>query len=478
MASGSRSLSLLLFSFCVVPLCFSPVAGKCHPDDEAGLLAFKAAVAGDPSGMLSTWKAGTDCCKWFGVDCQQSDRVVTLSRGGQPNDPKSFLSGTFPPSFSKLQSLTGIYFSDLKNLTGPFPAAFFKMPKLVYIYIENCGLTGPIPADIGRMSQLGALSLAQNRFYGPIPASISSLTGLSQLNLGGNLLTGGVPAGITKLTQLGVLLLERNQLSGPLPNFDSFRNLRFLGLSHNKFSGPFPASIASLSQNLAYLELGSNQFTGKIPDFLGNFRTLDTLDLSRNGFSGVVPKTFKNLTKIFNLDLSHNNLVDPFPQLGVRGIESLDLSHNKFHLGRIPSWVTSSPIIYSLKLANCGIKMKLDEWKPSETYFYDYIDLSFNEITGSPVKLVNSTQYLKGFWMSGNKLQFKMTDLKLPTTLEELDLSQNLVFGSIPGSVAKLKKLNVSKNRLCGRIPKTNFPASAFADNLCLCGSPLPNCRR
>ncbi|XP_068661343.1 DNA damage-repair/toleration protein DRT100-like [Aristolochia californica] len=427
--------------------------------------------------MLSTWKAGTDCCRWLGVDCQQTDRVVTLTLGGQTDNATSFLSGTIPLSVSKLQSLTGIYLTDLRNLTGPFPAAFFRLPKLAYIYIKNSKLSGPIPLNIGRMSQLGALSLAQNQFSGQIPDSISSLTQLSQLDLGGNLLSGRIPARITRLTQLTVLTLERNQLSGPLPNFASFRSLRFLGLSHNKFTGPFPSSISVLSVNLTYLEMGSNSLTGKIPDFLGNFRSLDTLDLSHNRFSGVVPKTFKNLTKIFNLDLSYNNLVDPFPQMNVKGIESLDLSHNKFHLGSIPKWVSSSPIIYSLKLANCGIKMKLDDWKPSETYFYDFIDLSLNEISGSPAELLNRTEYLKGFWMSSNKLQFKMTDIKLPITLEELDLSQNLIFGSIPASVSKLKKLDVSRNHLCGRIPKTSFPASAFAGNDSLCGSPLPKCR-
>ncbi|XP_068666944.1 DNA damage-repair/toleration protein DRT100-like [Aristolochia californica] len=427
--------------------------------------------------MLNTWKAGTDCCRWLGVDCQQTDRVVMLSLAGQTNNAKSSLSGTIPPSLSQLQSLIGIYLTNLRNLTGPFPAAFFRLPKLAYIYIENSKLSGPIPVNIGRMSQLGALSLAGNQFSGPIPDSISNLRQLTQLDLGGNLLTGKIPTGITRLTQLSVLTLERNHLSGPLPSFASFHSLRFLRLSHNKYSGPFPSSIAGLSQNLANLELGSNLFTGQIPDFLGNFRNLDTVDLSHNRFSGVVPKTFKNLTKIFNLDLSYNNLVDPFPQMNVKGIESLDLSYNKFHLGGIPTWVTSSPIIYSLKLANCGIKMKIENWKPSETYFYDFIDLSLNEISGSPVALLNNTEYLKGFWMSGNKLQFKMTDLKLPTTLEELHLSQNLISGSIPASVSKLKKLNVSKNRLCGRIPKTNFPASAFAGNDCLCGSPLPNCR-
>ncbi|KAJ6383785.1 hypothetical protein OIU78_027141 [Salix suchowensis] len=207
------------------------------------------------------------------------------------------------------------------------------------------------------------------------------------------------------------------------------------------------------------------------------FKALDTLDLSWNNFTQTVPKSFGNLTKIFNLDLSHNSLVDPFPVMNVTGIESLDLSYNRFNLKQIPNWVTSSPIIYSLKLAKCGIKMNLNDWKPKETYFYDYIDLSYNEISGSPVWLLNKTDYMVGFWASGNKLRFDLGSLKIAGTLRNLELSRNLVYGKVPKLVSGLTSLNLSYNHLCGQLPPTKFPAGAFVGNDCLCGSPLPPCK-
>ncbi|KAJ7950220.1 Polygalacturonase inhibitor 2 [Quillaja saponaria] len=148
--------------------------------------------------------------------------------------------------------------------------------------------------------------------------------------------------------------------------------------------------------------------------------------------------------------------------MNVKGIESLDLSDNRFHLKEIPKWVTSSPIIYSLKLAKCGIKMKFEDWKPSQTYFYDYIDLSENEISGSPIGLLNKTDYLVGFWASGNKLRFNLEGLRIVETLKYLDLSRNLVFGKVPQAIAKLDKLNVSYNHLCGQIPATKFPGECL----------------
>uniref|UniRef100_A0A6N2MBX5 Leucine-rich repeat-containing N-terminal plant-type domain-containing protein n=1 Tax=Salix viminalis TaxID=40686 RepID=A0A6N2MBX5_SALVM len=330
----------------------------------------------------------------------------------------------------------------------------------------------------GKMTQLDALSLSGNQFTGLIPSSVANLTRLSQLKLGNNLLSGPIPPGISKLTKLSFLSLQNNKLTGPIPDFfSSFTDLRILELSHNRFSGKIPNSIASLAPKLAYLELGHNALTGTIPSFLGMFKALDTLDLSWNNFTQTVPKSFGNLKKIFNLDLSHNSLVDPFPVMNVTGIESLDLSYNRFNLKQIPNWVTSSPIIYSLKLAKCGIKMSLNDWKPKQTYFYDYIDLSYNEISGSPVWLLNKTDYLVGFSASGNKLRFDLGSLKIAGTLTNLELSRNLVYGKVPKSVSGLTSLNLSYNHLCGQLPPTKFPAGAFVGNDCLCGSPLPPCK-
>ncbi|CAA7396420.1 unnamed protein product [Spirodela intermedia] len=452
--------------------------GKCHPDDEAGLLGFKAGIPADPTGLLSSWKRGTDCCVWNGVTCREGTRVTELSLYGRPEIPESYLSGHISPSLALAGELTGLYLHDLKNLTGPFPAAVFRLPKLEFLYIENAALSGVIP-DLSRLAdRLGALSLAGNRFSGPIHRSITRLSKLTQLVLSRNQLAGGVPPPVGRLKSLSFLALDHNRLSGTIPDLSPLRELYTLRLSHNLLVGVIPPSLAALAPHLAYLELGHNRLTGEIPTFLGSFTKLDTLDLSGNRLTGPVPGSFRNLSKIFNLDLSGNSLVDPFPGMAVKGIESLDLSHNDFHLGKIPRWVSSSPIIYSLKLAGCGIKMRMEDFRPAATYFYDYIDLSGNEITGSPAELLNRTEMLLGFRAAGNKLKFDVAALPLPKTLQELDLSRNLVYGKVPAAAAGIKGLNVSYNHLCGRLPPTKLPASAFAGNDCLCGPPLPPCRR
>jgi Leucine-rich repeat (LRR) protein len=470
---------LFIFAFVIFLRCLSPIeAATCHPDDEAGLLAFKSGITQDPTGILSSWKKGTDCCSWKGVGCL-TNRVTGLTINGQSDVTGSFLSGTISPSLAKLQHLVGIYFTNLRNITGSFPQFLFQLPNVKQVYFTNSRLSGPLPANIGALSELGELSLDGNLFTGPIPSSISNLTRLYLLNLGDNLLTGTIPLGLANLKILLSLNFGNNRLSETIPDiFKSMQKLQSLTLSRNKFSGNLPPSIASLKPILNYLDLSQNNLSGTIPTFLSNFKVLDSLDLSRNRFSGVVPKSLANMPKLFHLNLSHNFLTGPLPAMkNVDGLATLDLSYNQFHLKTIPKWVTSSPSMYSLKLVKCGINMSLDNWKPVRPNIYFYIDLSENEISGSLTWFFNLAHNLYEFQASGNKLRFDMGKLNLSERLESLDLSRNLIFGKVPMTVAKLQKLNLSHNHLCGKLPVTKFPASAFVGNDCLCGSPLSPCK-
>ncbi|KAL1222194.1 putative LRR receptor-like serine/threonine-protein kinase IRK [Cardamine amara subsp. amara] len=477
---NSFTFTLFIFHVIILLQCLSFTgAATCHPDDEAGLLAFKSGITQDPSGMLSSWKKDTSCCSWKGITCLNSDRVTILDLVGFPKKPERSLSGTLSPSLAKLEHLNVINFGDHGNITGPFPQFLLQIPKLRYVNIANNRLSGPLPTNIGMLSQtLEDLDLEGNRFTGPIPNSISNLTRLSSLVFGGNLLTGTIPLEIANLKLIWAMKLGNNRLSGTIPDiFQSMTSLRFIDLSRNGFSGKLPLSIASLAPSLLVLDLSQNNLSETIPVYISRLNRLEKLDLSKNRFSGVVPKGFVNLTYINILDLSHNLLTDPFPILNVNTFDILDLSYNQFHLKTIPKWVTSLPAIFSLKLAKCGIKMNLDNWKPVAPIYYKYIDLSKNEISGSLERFLNQTEYLLEFRAAGTKLRFDMGNLKFAKTLKTLDLSRNLIFGMVPEMVAGLQRLNLSQNHLCGMLPATKFPASAFAGNDCLCGSPLSPCK-
>ncbi|KAF8069788.1 hypothetical protein N665_1135s0005 [Sinapis alba] len=134
-------------------------------------------------------------------------------------------------------------------------------------------------------------------------------------------------------------------------------------------------------------------------------------------------------------------------------LRHLDLSYNKFQMGTIPGWVTSMSFVSRS------------------------IDLSENEITGSPEHLLLKEGEMLEFQASGNKFRFDLGRLNISERLQTLDLSRNLVFRNVPGMVTGLFKLNLSQNHLCEKLLATRFPRSVFAGNDCLCGSPLPPCK-
>ena len=122
LASTAAALALLAFLE-------SAGAATCHPDDEAGLLGFKKGITADPSGMLATWQAGTDCCAWDSIICLDDGRVISIGLYGDPDTPRIFLSGKISRSISRLTQLIGIHLVNHPNLTGPFPTTLSAVSR-------------------------------------------------------------------------------------------------------------------------------------------------------------------------------------------------------------------------------------------------------------------------------------------------------------------------------------------------------------
>ncbi|KAF5183115.1 Leucine-rich repeat receptor-like protein kinase pxc2 [Thalictrum thalictroides] len=288
-ASSFLALTLLCFSFSAYT-CFA----NCHIDDETGLLAFKAGITQDPSGKLSSWIPGTDCCTWSGIWCLAKDKRVSSLSLYEEGDPEFTLSGTISPSLTKVRYLQGLLLQNLRNLTGTFPTFIYDLPDLNGLSLDNNKLTGPLPSDIGQKlyRRLVTFTLSGNKFTGTIPSSISQLVHLRDLDLGSNHFSGPIPNGIDNMKNLLFLNLDNNQLSGKIPNFFTpLTFLRGLDLSHNKLSGEIPPSISFLAPRLERLNLGHNLLTGKIPNYLSNFQNLNKLDLSYNHLCGPIPAT-------------------------------------------------------------------------------------------------------------------------------------------------------------------------------------------
>ncbi|XBI31723.1 hypothetical protein VPH35_055259 [Triticum aestivum] len=232
--------------------------------------------------------------------------------------------------------------------------------------------------------------------------------------------TGTIPSAIAGLTHLEDLFLHHP---------------RGLEISWTAVSGPVPSSLGKLKK-LTQLDLSFNSLSGAIPVSLG---AIPGITLSRNRLSGAIPQMFlsESAGQDVYLDVSHNNLTGPIPA--------------------------------SFAAVN-----------------FTHLDLSRNALTGDASGLFGRGKELQYIDLPRNAFDFYLSGVVvLPEKLFHLDLSHNAIHGSIPvqvANVANLLAFNVSYNRLCGPVPAggnmARFDLYSFLHNKCLCGAPLPPCKK
>lgn len=172
--------------------------------------------------------------------------------------------------------------------------SLFKDSSLHLLSLElpSANLTGSLPRELGGFSTIQSLYLNINSLSGTIPLELGYSSSLSDIDLSNNLLIGVVAPSIWNLCdRLVSLRLHGNALSGSLPEpalrNSTCKNLQFLDLGSNKFSGEFPEFITRFF-GLKELDIANNTFTGLIPQGLAGLN-LEKLNLSYNNFSGVLP---------------------------------------------------------------------------------------------------------------------------------------------------------------------------------------------
>ncbi|KAK6927276.1 Protein kinase domain [Dillenia turbinata] len=147
---------------------------------------------------------------------------------------------------------------------------------------------------------------------------------LQNLNLTGSIQT------LVSLSHLRLLSLKHNHLSLSNLSFSSFPNLKHLYLSHNLFSGQFPAGISHL-RRLRRLDLSDNFFSGEIPlNELFQLPNLLTLRLEKNAFAGSLSLSLSSSSpfRILDFNVSFNNLSGEIPA-SLSIFPASSFSHNR-----------------------------------------------------------------------------------------------------------------------------------------------------
>lgn len=370
------------------------------------------------------------------------------------------LVGSIPDSLGMLQ-LEKLDIS-INKLSGLVPYCIYNMSSLTFLSIGNNSFAGKLPWNIGLLlPSISTLILQANRFEGPIPTSLVNASSLEVLDLGVNSFHGLVPK-LGTLTMLKELDIGVNHLEGqvwsslsPLINCS---NLVKLLLDDNKFTGSLPESVGNFTINMNWLWLSKNNFSGSIPSSIGNLKNLTLLYADQNQLTGSIPSTIGNLHKLGSLSLARNKLTGVIPNSigNLDQVEEMYLDNNELE-GTIPSTLEGCKNLLILNLSS----NRLDGNIPVELFRLSSLsrglDLSHNLISGSIPSQVGSLINLGQLYLSGNLLSGKVPfSIGQCVLLQSLKLDRNSLDGGIPDSFRNLKgieEMDLSQNQLSGPIP-------------------------
>ncbi|KAL6200107.1 hypothetical protein ACLB2K_029889 [Fragaria x ananassa] len=232
----------------------------------------------DPSGRLSSWSNGDNCCQWNGLSCDnQTGHIVKMDlRNPYPyghyddewdfmDYQQSCLSGKINPS---LLSLKHLYYFDLSwnDFQGiHIPNFLGKLTSLRYLNLSYASFSGEIPHFLGNLSNLNCLDLDNSR-----PSESIDEYSLYSKNLNW----------FSRLSSLKYLNLRRVNLGGA-------------GVSWLHYVNMLPSL---LELHLSACGMDSNQLPLSLPTLI--FTSLSVLDMSENSFNSSIPSWFSNLTSL------------------------------------------------------------------------------------------------------------------------------------------------------------------------------------
>ncbi|KAG2672827.1 hypothetical protein I3760_13G059900 [Carya illinoinensis] len=273
-------------------------------------------------------------------------------------------------------------------------------------------------------------------------------------------LSGSLSPELGKLLYLQILDFMWNGISGSIPKeIGNITTLELLLLNGNNLTGPLPEELGYLS-NLNRIQIDQNNISGPIPVSFANLNKMKFFHMNNNSISGQIPPELSRLPSLVHFLLDNNNLSGYLPPefSELLSLVILQLDNNHFDGTTIPASYSRMSELRKLSIRNCNLQGEIPDL--SQIPNLNYLDLSLNLLNGTiPTGRLseNITSILTG------TIPVSFSNL---TRLQILSIANNSLNGSIPSTIWQNRTLNgnerltveLQNNKLTKITGDTNLP--------------------
>ena len=192
--------------------CNVTVTGKEEENIKAALMKIYDAMDGPNWTITQKWDLSKPLKDWEGVKWYQESGELELYFIGN-----FALKGELPDCFDELTALRIFYIQQESGVTGTLPPSFSRLNNLTHLCLGFTSMTG-LPDLFEGIPLVDVLISSNTLMSGPLPESIGSSPDLINLHIAENAFTGTVPDSWARLGT-GLILME-GSLDGQVP--DSF----------------------------------------------------------------------------------------------------------------------------------------------------------------------------------------------------------------------------------------------------------------
>ena len=418
---------------------------------------------------LSSWLAAIPNMQLSGITCPTPTPSATPTFTSTPSltptpvltpTPLSGCAGVTEIPTAECNALAALYTSTHGSgwthnsgwLADSAPCAWYGVTcsggHVQELNLPANGLSGTLPPGLGDLPRLQNLYLHDNALTGPIPPEIGSLTQLQNLSLHYNTLSGSIPPDLDSLSNLKTLYLNNNQLGGAVPaELGSLSQLQLLGLNDNALSGPLPAALSGLTSLSTFAFNNTTLCTpqdGALAPWLAAIANLQPSGISCATPTPVFTPVPSSAPSSTATPVTGCATVSEIPMAECAALAAFYNNANGSGWTHKTGWLANnSPCSWDGVTCSNGHVQELD--------------LSNNFLNGSIPPQIGALTSLQHLDLHGNALGGSIpAEIGSLTQLQLLDLGSNSLSGNIPpelGNLTQLQYLSLRSNALNSGIP-------------------------